>query len=342
MNSVNKYARENIKRLTPYSTARDEADDTFDIYLDANENPYDNGMNRYPDPKQKIMRRLIAEKRGTDSCNVFAGNGSDEAIDLMYRVFCNPGQDNALAVAPTYGMYKVAASVNDVEYREVLLERDFSVNTDKILSSADDFTKLLFICSPNNPTGNRFVTSDILRLVEGFGGIVVVDEAYIDFSAGESMVSYIEKYDNLVVLQTLSKAFGLAGLRIGLAFARKEIIELMDRVKYPYNINVISQKYAIETLLKGVDDEVAEIISERTRLSEKLKGLSAVKKVYASDANFLLVKFDNPNEVYNGLAGCGIVVRNRSNVPLCDGCLRITIGTPEQNDKVIEYIKTLD
>lgn len=328
--------------LRPYSTARDEAGECFSIYLDANENPYNNGYNRYPDPHQKELKLLLSELKKVPSEKIFIGNGSDEAIDILYRVFCNPGKDNVVAIAPTYGMYQVAASVNDVEYREVQLNEDFTLDIERFLSKVDTNTKLLFLCSPNNPTGNRFVTKDILYLLENFMGIVIVDEAYIDFAVNDSIVSYIEKYENLVILQTLSKAFGLAGLRVGLAFACKEIIGYFNKVKYPYNVNVESQRIAVDVLRHGVKGQVSEIVTQRAILAEILEGIPVVKNVFRSEANFLLVKFENPGEIYKILSANGVVVRNRSMVKGCEGCLRITVGTPQENAVVIKLLKNLN
>lgn len=328
--------------LKPYSTARDEAGECYSIYLDANENPYNNGYNRYPDPHQKELKSLLSEIKRVPAEKIFIGNGSDEAIDLLYRVFCVPGKDNVVAIAPTYGMYQVAASVNDIEYREVQLNEDFTLDIERFLSKVDTNTKLLFLCSPNNPTGNRFVTKDILYLLENFMGIVIVDEAYIDFAVNDSIVSYIEKYENLVILQTLSKAFGLAGLRVGLAFACKEIIGYFNKVKYPYNVNVESQRIAMDVLQQGVKNEVSEIVSQRAILAEILEGIPVVKNVFRSEANFLLVKFENPGEIYKILSANSVVVRNRSMVKGCEGCLRITVGTPQENAVVIKLLKNLN
>ncbi len=338
--SVDSLVRANVKSLSPYSTARDEAGESFEIYLDANENPYNNSYNRYPDPAQKVLKNEISIRKGVPVNSIFVGNGSDEPIDILYRVFCRPGTDNVVAVAPTYGMYKVAAGVNDVSYREVYLNSDFSLDVVKTLSATDSCTKLLFICSPNNPTGNRFVISDILDLAEAFSGILVVDEAYIDFASGESMLDYLDKFNNIVILQTLSKAFGLAGLRVGLAFSSEKIVSYMNKVKYPYNVNVESQRIAVECVKRGVDEQVGEIVRERERLSKELNEIECVRRVWPSEANFLLVQFDSPLDVYEQMLSMGIVVRNRSSVPLCEGSLRITVGTPAENSKVIEFLKS--
>lgn len=332
--------RVNVRKLAPYSTARDEAGESFEIYLDANENPYNNLYNRYPDPSQKMLKKQISALKGVPVEQIFVGNGSDEPIDLLYRVFCSPGRDNVVAIAPTYGMYKVAAGVNDIEYREVLLNSDFSLNVEEILNAVDSYTRLLFICSPNNPTGNRFVTNDILSILEAFNGIVVVDEAYIDFSEGDSLATYLPEYGNLIVLKTLSKAFGLAGLRVGLAFSNEQIIGYLNKVKYPYNVNVESQRLAVDFLKKGVVAQVKEIKRERERVILSMKRCISVLKVWPSEANFILAKFEDPVGVYNELLKQGIVVRNRSSVPLCEGCLRITIGTPAENDRVLEFLES--
>lgn len=339
--NIQNLVRENIKALSPYSTARDEAGESFEIYLDANENPFNNGYNRYPDPRQKELKSLISQIKRVPFDNIFLGNGSDEAIDILYRVFCNPGADNVVSIAPTYGMYKVAASINNVEYREVQLNNDFSLNVEDILSKVDTNTKLLFLCSPNNPTGNRFVTKDILTVLKSFSGIVVIDEAYIDFAVEGSLVSYVDKYENLVILQTLSKAYGLAGLRIGIAFGNSHIIDYFNKVKYPYNINVESQRIAIDVLTKGVKDEIDEIVVQRAILAQVLETFSIVKKVWKSEANFLLVKFDDPDAIYKTLIEKGVVVRNRSMVTGCEGCLRITVGTPDENSVVMKILKEL-
>lgn len=338
---IQNLVRENIKALSPYSTARDEAGESFEIYLDANENPFNNGYNRYPDPRQKELKSLISQIKRVPFDNIFLGNGSDEAIDILYRVFCNPGADNVVSIAPTYGMYKVAASINNVEYREVQLNNDFSLNVEDILSKVDTNTKLLFLCSPNNPTGNRFVTKDILTVLESISGIVVIDEAYIDFAVEGSLVSYIDKYENLVILQTLSKAYGLAGLRIGIAFGNSHIIDYFNKVKYPYNINIESQRIAIDVLTKGVKDEIDEIVVQRAILAQVLETFYIVKKVWKSEANFLLVKFDDPDAIYKTLIEKGVVVRNRSMVTGCEGCLRITVGTPDENSVVMKILKEL-
>ena len=337
---VLKLARPNILGLEAYSTARDDCGSNRpEIFLDANENPYNNGINRYPDPHQKALKSRISEIKGIAAGSLFLGNGSDEAIDLVYRVFCEPGKSNTVSIAPSYGMYEVAAAMNDVEFRKVRLRPDFSMDTEAMLAATDSKTRLMFICSPNNPTGNSFPAEQIEELLERFGGVVVLDEAYIDFSVRPSLASLVKRYPNLIVLQTLSKAWGMAGLRIGLAVADPAVISLMSKVKYPYNINVVAQKMALMKLDEAAKDKaVAEIVGQRFRLEKELRKCPEVKGIYSSDANFLLVRFDNPDEVYGRLLAGGVIVRNRSKVPGCEGCLRITVGTPAENDRLLRLL----
>ena len=339
---VLKLVRPNILALEAYSTARDDCGSNQpETFLDANENPYNNGINRYPDPHQKALKAKIAEIKGIDTERLFLGNGSDEAIDLVYRVFCVPGENNAVSIAPSYGMYEVAAAMNDVEFRKVQLKSDFSMDTDAMLSASDSKTRLMFVCSPNNPTGNSFPVEQIEDILERFSGMVVLDEAYIDFSVRPSLVSLIDKYPNLIVLQTLSKAWGMAGLRIGMAMADSAVISLMSKVKYPYNINVVAQKMALAKLDESVNDKaVAEIVGQRFRLEKELGKCPEVRRIYSSDANFLLVRFDAPDEVYERLLAGGVIVRNRSKVPGCEGCLRITVGAPAENDRLLRLLGT--
>ncbi len=334
-----KYVRKNIISLTPYSTARDEYQGPIGVFLDANESPYDNGVNRYPDPAQKELKGILAGVKGCAAENIFVGNGSDEAIDLCYRVFCNPGVDNAVAIAPSYGMYKVAAAINDVCLREVMLEPDFSLDEEKLFASVDASTRLLWLCSPNNPSGNCFPRAQIERIVERFDGIVVLDEAYADFAASQSMLPVLDRYPNLIILQTLSKAWGMAGLRLGLAFADSRIVELFSRVKYPYNINSVVQEMVAGRLAGDISGQVAEICSEREKISAELKKYAAIEKVYPSSANFVLVKTCDADGLYDRLIEGGIIVRNRNRVKGCEGCLRITVGTPQQNEKMLEIVK---
>ena len=339
---VLKLVRPNILGLEAYSTARDDCGSNQpEIFLDANENPYNNGINRYPDPHQKALKAKVAEIKGISADSLFIGNGSDEAIDLVYRVFCVPGASNAVSIAPSYGMYEVAAAMNDIEFRKVQLRPDFSMDTGAMLSAADSKTRLMFICSPNNPTGNSFPVEQIEDILERFGGVVVLDEAYIDFSVRPSLTSLVKRYPNLIVLQTLSKAWGMAGLRIGLAIADPAVIALMSKVKYPYNINVLAQKMALMKLDEAAKDKaVAEIVGQRFRLEKELAKCPEVKGIYSSDANFLLVRFDNPDEVYERLLSGGVIVRNRSRVPGCEGCLRVTVGTPAENDRLLRLLSS--
>ncbi len=336
---INSLVRSCIAALTPYSTARDEYKGELGIFLDANESPYENGYNRYPDPHQKALKAQIAAIKGVAAENIFIGNGSDEAIDLVFRVFCEPRVDNVAAIVPSYGMYKVAAAINDVEIREVQLGEEFSLPVEALLEAADENTKVVFLCSPNNPTGNSFPREDMLRLADEFEGMVVVDEAYIDFAEVESLKSEIAQRPNVIVLQTMSKAWAMAGLRVGLALADKRVVELMSQVKYPYNINVATMSIVSGLLTKGIDAEVVEIKVQRAVLAEALKGMKMVQRVYPSDANFVLARFDDADAVYDFLIADGIIVRNRNRVKGCEGCLRLTVGLPEENEKLIKSLK---
>ena len=340
MNKIEKWVRPNIRSLSPYSTARDEAQGSPDIFLDANESPYPGlGYNRYPDPRQKSLKARVSALKGLPVENIFLGNGSDEAIDLMFRIFCTPGKDNAVAIVPSYGMYTVAADINDVQVRGVPLGADFSLPTEALLEAADANTKLLFLCSPNNPSGNAFSREEILELVRRFQGIVVLDEAYADFSAKGSLRGKVLEYPNLVVLQTFSKAYGMAGLRLGMAFADAYVIDLMNRVKYPYNISQAAHELVLKALDEPRDREIAEIVAQRERLTAQLPELPCVLKVWPSDANFLLVQVTDADAVYAHLLQDGIIVRNRSRVTGCAGCLRFTVGTPEENDRLLQSLK---
>ena len=336
---VKELVRPNIAALKPYSTARDEYKGNIGIYLDANENPFENGYNRYPSTTLKgMVRNTIAQKKGVDAANLFLGNGSDEAIDLLFRIFCRPGMDNVISIAPTYGMYGVCAAINDIEYREVMLEKDFALPVNELLTASDAQSKLLFVCSPNNPTANAYSREQLTTLVKQFPGIVIVDEAYIDFSSVPSMVEFIEEYPNLIVLQTLSKAYGLAGLRMGLAFAHKDIISIFEQVKYPYNIGADTLALAQRLLETDITTQVQTLITERERVATVLDTLPYVEKVYPSDANFLLVKVQKSRELYEYLIARELIVRDRSRTPGCEGTLRITIGTPEENERLIEEL----
>lgn len=331
-------ARPNIRNLAPYSTARDECQVKIGSFLDANENPFNNGYNRYPDPRQLELKSLISKIKAVPVRNMFIGNGSDEAIDLCFRVFCEPGIDNAVSIAPTYGMYKVAADINNVQMRQVALGADFSLPKDELLAACDSNTKLMFVCSPNNPTGNAFPIEDILYLAEKFDGMLVVDEAYIDFSSQPSLAGYIKEYPNLIVLQTLSKAYGLAALRLGLAFADERTMSMFANVKYPYNISLAGMEKAMSLLRRDVSAEVQAVMAERSRMAQALAELPRVRKVWPSDANFLLVQVDDAKAMYDELLDAQVIVRDRSRVLGCEGCLRITVGTKEENDKVLAVI----
>lgn len=336
------YVRPNILALAPYSTARDDfKGGDISVWLDANESPYDNGVNRYPDPHQHQLKHHIAELKGVRPEQIFVGGaGSDEAIDLVYRIFCRPGVDNVVAIAPSYGVYSVAAAINDVEYREVQLRSDFSLPVNRLLKATDSHTKVMWICSPNNPTANAFPRADIARLAEAFDGIVVVDEAYIDFSDRGSMLDILDNYPNVIVMQTFSKAWGMASLRLGMAFACEEIAAVFAKVKYPYNVNGPTQQAVIRHIVNDdISRQVKEIKQERAMLADILRQLPIVREVLPSDANFLLVRFVAPGAVYDYLVDNGVIVRNRSHLIACEGCLRLTVGTPEVNRQLITLLR---
>lgn len=342
--NLNSLVRENIKKMTPYSSARHEFSGSASIFLDANENsfgsPLPDDFNRYPDPLQLSVKEKLSKIKGVPVQNIFLGNGSDEAIDLFYRIFCEPGRDNAMLFPPTYGMYEVCAEMNDVRVKKVNLRKDFQLDIDAIETAIDPFTKLIFICSPNNPTGNSINRADVEIILNNFEGIVIIDEAYINYSKQKSFISELTEYPNLIVMQTLSKAWGLAGLRLGMAFASRPIIELMNKVKYPYNINSATQLLALEALdnIEWVNEHIATTVNEREKLKNELLGLAATEVVYPSDANFLLVKIKTARRIYEQLCDKGIIVRDRSKVVLCDDSLRITIGTPQENKQLIEEL----
>jgi len=343
MVDVQSLIRKNVRNLKPYSSARDEFKGTASVWLDANENPNNNGLNRYPDPLQKKLKERISKLKSVPTKNIFLGNGSDEAIDLLFRGFCEPGKDKALICSPTYGMYKVSADINDVEVIDVPLTSDWQLNTKSIQKHfAEPNLKLIFICSPNNPTGNSMNKEDVLALVSAFSGLVIIDEAYIDFSEVTSLSTELEKYNNLVILQTLSKAWGLAGIRLGMAFANTEIIDVLNRIKPPYNISQLTQEVALKELAyeEKFQVEADAIILERKRLTKELQPLNNVLEMHPSDANFLLVRFVDPKEIYHVLSTKGIVVRDRSNV--AEGCLRITVGTEKESALLIEELKKLE
>ena len=339
---LTKVIRPNILALAPYSCARDEFKGEASVYVDANESPYNNGVNRYPEPLQPEVKALLAPLKGVRPTQIFLGNGSDEAIDLVYRIFCQPQKDNVVAISPSYGMYQVCADVNDVEYRAVPLTEDFQIERQAIVDAIDDNTKVLWICSPNNPTGNAFDIEEIEWFLEKFPQkIVMIDEAYIDFSSKPSLLSVLDKYENLIVLQTLSKAWGQAAIRCGIAYASEAIIGYFNNVKYPYNVNLLTQQQAVKVLSnpEKQQKQVDEILAQRDILRELLLTLPCVKKIYPSDANFLLVKVNDANAIYKYLQGKGIIVRNRHKVQLCGNCLRITVGTPEENATLYEELK---
>ena len=345
MFSINNIIRENIKNLTPYSSARDEFKGEASVYLDANENAYgsplDKQYNRYPDPLQYKVKKRLSEIKGVPPRNIFLGNGSDEAIDILFRSFCNPGVDNVILVPPTYGMYEVSANINDIEGRKVLLTNEYQLNLEGIAEAIDGHTKMIFICSPNNPTGNSINRDDIETLLANFNGLIVIDEAYINFSRQKTFIQELTEYANLVVLQTLSKAWGLAGLRVGMAFASEEIIEVMNKVKPPYNINEASQELALKALdnVSLVNVWIKEILEQRDRLVLNLKHFDFVLDIYPSDANFILVKTTEPKGIYKFLVERGIIVRDRSKIDLCEGSLRITVGTPNENDVLLKTLQ---
>jgi histidinol-phosphate aminotransferase len=340
--------RDNIKRLTPYSSARDEFKGEAKIFLDANENslgsPLTRWYNRYPDPLQQEVKKKLSEIKAVPPNNIFLGNGSDECIDLLIRAFCEPGKDNILICPPTYGMYEVSANINDVAVKKVPLTPAFQLDLPAIEEAVDDNTKLIFLCSPNNPTGNSLLREDIEIVLNNYFGLVIIDEAYINFSSFRSFVQELADYPNLVVMQTLSKAWGLAALRIGMAFASEQIIHILNKIKPPYNINQASQELVLKALeeVGQVNDMIREIVSRRNQLEEDLKALPVVELVYPSDANFLLVKVSNAKGIYQYLINRGIVVRDRSNVILCEGCLRITVGTEAENEALIGELKSFE
>lgn len=340
MKPLKDLVRENIYNLKPYSSARSEFKGDASVFIDANENPYNTTCNRYPDPLQTEVKYKLASLKGVTADNIFLGIGSDEAIDLLYRIFCEPGRDNAVAIDPTYGMYGVCADINNVGYRQVKLNDDFSFSADKLLAATDKNTKLIWLCSPNNPSGNSLSATEIEKVINGFDGIVVLDEAYIDFSSQPSFLSRLGSYPNLVILQTFSKAWGSAGVRLGMAFASKEIIALFNKVKYPYNVNILTQRYALKLLDKaaGVKARVEEIVKNRTELENKLRKLPFIKEVFPSDSNFVLVSTTDAKAIYNYLVAAGIIVRNRHGIALCNQCIRITVGTREEIKKLISAL----
>ena len=349
---INTLVRKNIKSLKPYSSARHEFEGKASVYLDANENAFGSpsalleeriggNYNRYPDPLQWKLKFQLAKIKGVPAENIFIGNGSDEVIDIAYRIFCNPGKDNVIVCPPTYGMYEVSGNINDTEIKKINLREDFQLNVDGILNAVDNNTKLLFICSPNNPTGNNMNREDIEMLLNNFPGIVIIDEAYINYSNQKTFIQELIEYPNLIVMQTLSKAWGLAALRLGLCYASMDIINLFNKVKPPYNINLASQQLGLIALqqTEQVNEWIHITVKERDALNKILTQFSFIQKVYNSDANFLLVKVNDADKLYKYLTANEVVVRNRSKEPLCEGCLRITIGTPQENQGLTNLLK---
>ena len=344
--NINNLVRPNVAGLKPYSSARDEYQSTGSemVFLDANENPFQTDVNRYPDPQQRSLKTELAKIKNVSTEHILLGNGSDEVLDLLFRAFCEPGKDNVITLPPTYGMYKVLANINNIENREVLLNSDFEPNVEEILNSVDQNTKLIFLCSPNNPTGNSFSEEKIIYILENFNGLVVIDEAYIDFSNKESWLNKLKEYPNLVITQTLSKAFGMAGIRLGICYASVEIIQILNKIKPPYNVNELTQLRALDRVHNKdvVDSEIADLLKQRTILSEALVEVNFIENIYPSDANFILVKVDDATKRYDQLLEKGIVIRNRTTQPLCENTLRFTVGTGEENKKLIEALKNIE
>jgi len=342
MKSLEQLCRKNIWELAPYSSARNEyAGREAHVFLDANENPYNQPYNRYPDPLQLELKAQLSKVKGVPADCIFLGNGSDEAIDLPYRCFCTPGKDNVVAIEPTYGMYKVCADINDVEYRPVLLDEQYQITAERLLAATDDNTKIIWLCTPNNPTGNCMNRDEVVKVLEQFEGLVIVDEAYSDFASQRSLRFDLAKYPNMIVLNTMSKAWGCAAIRLGMAFASKEIIDLFNKVKYPYNVNALTQQQALEALKHPIDVEewVKVLLQERTRMMQAFAVLPICEKVYPTEANFFLAKMSDATRIYNYLVDLGIIVRNRTRVQLCENCLRITIGTKSENSELIAALR---
>lgn len=343
MRPLQALTRANVWRMEPYSSARDDYQGTTaSVFLDANENPYNTPVNRYPDPRQSELKVELAKVKQVNPAQIFLGNGSDEAIDLLFRAFCEPRIDNVVAINPTYGMYQVCAETNDVAYRKVNLTDDFQLPVEALLAATDDHTKLLFICSPNNPTGNDFRLSDMEQLLLRFQGLVVIDEAYIDFSERSSLLRRLEEFPNLVVLQTFSKAWGCAAIRLGMAFASPEIIGILSKIKYPYNVNLLTQREALSMVHRHYEVErwVQSLKAERAQLIAELGKLPVVEHIFSTDANFVLVRVTDAVALYNYLVSCGIIVRNRHSVTLCGNCLRITVGTRVENERLIQALQS--
>ncbi len=344
--NINNLVRLNVAGLKPYSSARDEYQSTGSemVFLDANENPFQTDVNRYPDPQQRSLKAELAKLKSVSTENILLGNGSDEVLDLLFRAFCEPGKDNIITLPPTYGMYKVLANINNIENREVLLNSNFEPNVEEILNSVDQNTKMIFLCSPNNPTGNSFSEENISEILKNFNGLVVIDEAYIDFSAQESWLNKLEEYPNLVITQTLSKAYGMAGIRLGICYGSAEIIGILNKIKPPYNVNELTQARALNRVLdvQKVNSEISDLLNERDRLNKALVEVKFIETIYPSDANFILVKVDDANKRYEQLIQKGIVIRNRTTQPLCENTLRFTVGTGEENKRLIEALKNIE
>ncbi|MFA9189236.1 histidinol-phosphate transaminase [Flavobacterium sp. FBOR7N2.3] len=340
---INSLVRDNVKVLKPYSSARDEFED-FDtanmVFLDANENPYQNGVNRYPDPQQANVKVILAKNKGLSPKQILLGNGSDEVLDLLFRAFCEPKEDNVISLPPTYGMYGVLANINNVEHKEILLSESFQPRVEAILEAVTANTKIIFLCSPNNPTGNSFTEESVTTILEKFNGFVVIDEAYIDFSDKASWLAKLDQYPNLIITQTLSKAYGLAGIRLGICYGSAEVIAVLNKIKPPYNVNELTQQRALERLKNQskIDHEITSIIAQREALLQVLDQVSFVEKIHPTEANFILVKVDDANKRYDELIAKGIVIRNRTTQPLCENTLRLTIGTEEENKKLMEAL----
>ena len=343
---INNLIRANVKTMKPYSSARDEFKD-FDtanmIFLDANENPFENGVNRYPDPQQMNVKAILAKQKNVKTNQILLGNGSDEVLDLLFRAFCEPKIDNVITLPPTYGMYGVLANINAVDNNEILLSDDFQPQIEKIMAAVNDNTKMIFLCSPNNPTGNSFSDESVAYLLQNFKGLVVIDEAYIDFSKKDSWINELDEYPNLVITQTLSKAYGLAGIRLGICYGSTEVISVLNKIKPPYNVNELSQKRALDRLTDSdqIKSEINSITAQRMDLLTALLDINFVEKIYPSEANFILVKVDDANKRYDELIAKGIVIRNRTTQPLCNNCLRLTIGTEQENLKLIVALKEI-
>ena len=342
MGSINSLIRDNIRVMKPYSSARDEYEGNDAVFLDANENPYFSPLNRYPDPRQRKLKSMLSAIKSVPEKQIFLGNGSDEVIDLLIRAFCEPVRDNIVSVDPTYGMYEVAASVNAVEFRKVPLDENFDIDAEAVRQTVDQFTKMIFLCSPNNPTANSLSSDAVLGIAGWFGGLLVIDEAYIDFSSKPGFLDRIGRYPNMVIIQTLSKAWGRAGIRLGMAFGPEELVDVLNRIKPPYNISSLNIAEAVGTLgnVREKEERIIRILEDRNWLEERLAGFRFVKRVFPSDSNFILVRVDNALNLYNHLLEQKIIVRDRSGATGCSNCLRITVGTKEENMLLFEALKS--